>query len=310
MAMPHPPATPPATPYIVGLGEALFDVFKSGPRLGGAPLNVAVHAHRLLAPHGGSAVAVSRIAEDQLGQKLLQQVQAYGLAANAIQRHAPDPTGRVDVEQHDDGTHAFHIARPSAWDHLEFTDEAHALATRCAAVAFGSLAQRSEPSRSTIRSFLAAAPRAIKLFDVNLRSSDGQDFYDAGVLAAGCDAAELVKLNDEELQTVCDLTGVADAEALVDHFNLRGLIFTRGAEGTAAWMDGRWIEGEPATYHRVDGADTVGAGDACSAGLLSALVLGAEMEQALNVANHMGAFVAGQIGATPDLPDHILKLLP
>lgn len=63
------------------------------------------------------------------------------------------------------------------------------------------------------------------------------------------------------------------------------------------------------TYDRVEGADTVGAGDACSAGLLAALVLGHDMAKALEVANHMGAFVAGQIGATPPLPGRILKLL-
>ena len=32
---------------IVGLGEALFDVFPDVEILGGAPLNMAVHAHQL-----------------------------------------------------------------------------------------------------------------------------------------------------------------------------------------------------------------------------------------------------------------------
>ena len=32
---------------IVSFGEVLFDIFDDGARLGGAPLNLAVHLHRL-----------------------------------------------------------------------------------------------------------------------------------------------------------------------------------------------------------------------------------------------------------------------
>lgn len=304
-------------PLVVGLGEALFDVFDAGPRLGGAPLNVVVHTDRLLRPHGGAAQIVSRIGDDELGEKLLKQVADLGIDTATIQRDDEKPTGRVEVERHAGGGHAFHIAKDSAWDRLTFTPEAEALAAKCAAVAFGSLGQRSAASRETIRAFLAAAPDAIKLFDVNLRSSDGRDFYDQDILTTSCDAADIVKLNDEELRTVCDLVGVTSetgadpalAAALAERFGLRAVVLTRGAQGTAAWVGGQWLEGPEVAYEGRDGADTVGAGDACSAGLLSALVLGRDMEKALEVANHMGAFVAGQVGATPALPDRILKLL-
>ena len=301
------PNLPPA-PCVVGLGEALFDVFKSGPRLGGAPLNVAVHCHRLLQPHGGSGAVVSRIADDELGDKLLAELHRMNVTDAFVQRHATAPTGRVDVEQ-DDAGHSFHIAKHSAWDQLEFQKPTAQIAAHCAAVAFGSLAQRGSDSRRAIHAFLSAAPEAIKLFDVNLRSSDGQDFYDAPTLYAGCQEADLVKLNDEELQIVCDLLEVKDAEALVEEFQIKALIFTRGEKGTAALTKDGWIEGEKASYDAATGSDTVGAGDACSAGLLSALVLGKELPEALTLANHMGAFVAGQVGATPDLPDEILDQL-
>lgn len=296
-------------PRVVGIGEALFDVFESGPRLGGAPLNVAVHADRLLRSHGGVGQIVSRIGDDTLGQQLLREVDGLGIDTATLQRDTEAPTGRVEVEQHADGGHRFHIAEDAAWDRLAFTPEVESLAPTCAAVAYGSLGQRGTPARETIRAFLAAAPDAIKLFDVNLRSSAGRDFYNADVLTRSCGAADIVKLNEEELPTVCELTGVADAAALADRFALRAVVLTRGAAGTAAWVGGRWVEGPEVRYGRVDGADTVGAGDACSAGLLSALVLGRDMESALALANHMGAFVAGQVGATPALPERILQLL-
>ncbi|MEO1237759.1 MAG: hypothetical protein AAFX76_13310, partial [Planctomycetota bacterium] len=56
----------PTPPLIVGFGEALFDVFDAGPRLGGAPLNVAAHAAALLKPHGGAAAVVSAVGDDDL----------------------------------------------------------------------------------------------------------------------------------------------------------------------------------------------------------------------------------------------------
>ncbi len=304
----------PARPCVVGIGEALYDVFDSGPRLGGAPLNVAVHANRLLSPHGGRGVAVSRVADDNLGQQLLTDAQQLGLDPTLLQRDAPVPTGRVDVEQFDDGSHAFHIADPSAWDHLTLTPDLTDLAKQCDAVAFGSLAQRHATSRATIRAFLDAASDAIKLFDVNLRASDGNAFYDTEVLTAGCHAADIVKLNDEELETVCDLTGTADADALLKQFGLRAVILTRGKDGTAALTRDGWDQGELVSYDRQPDADTVGAGDACSAGLLAALVRQPagrfDIQPALDLANHLGAFVAGRVGATPPLPGSIIQRLP
>ena len=55
---------------IVGLGEAVFDIFPERQVLGGTSLNVAVQAHQLLAPlsgNGGRGVLLSRIGDDALG---------------------------------------------------------------------------------------------------------------------------------------------------------------------------------------------------------------------------------------------------
>lgn len=304
-----PPAAPGAT--IVGLGEALFDVFPSGPRLGGAPLNVAAHADRLLrgGREDGRGVVVSRVGEDDLGRRLRRELAERGLTDAFVQADPEHPTGRVDVELDGRGGHAFHVATESAWDFLAWAEPLAGLAASCDAVAFGSLAQRGAASAATIRRFVGEATGAARLFDVNLRSSDGRDFYDAEALRAGCELATLVKLNDEELETVCSLTGVADAAGLRDRFGLDAVVLTRGSEGTVALTAGGELSGEPGVYDPEEGADAVGAGDACSAGLLASLVTGHPMEHALTAANAMGAFVAGRAGATPELPDRILDLV-
>ncbi|MEO0514868.1 MAG: PfkB family carbohydrate kinase [Planctomycetota bacterium] len=299
----------PSKPCVVGIGEALFDVFNAGPRLGGAPLNVAVQSHRLLHKAGGEGRVISKIANDDLGKRLLERLDEEGVATSSIQRGGHAPTGRVEVEQHNDGSHTFHIAEASAWDEIEFDDSAASLARACDAVAFGTLAQRHPHSRQAIQSFLAAAPQAIKLFDVNFRTSNNKDFFDAQVVTAGCEAANLVKVNDEELERACELAGVADAPEMLKRFDLRAIILTQGAKGTTALTAAGWVDGAAASFERAEGADTVGAGDACTAGLLSALSLGHPLPKALDLANQMGAFVANQPGATPPLPPQLLDWL-
>ena len=224
-----------------------------------------------------------------------------------IQQDNTHPTGRVDIERTGDGGHRFHIAKESAWDHLAWTDTLANLAGKCDAVAFGSLAQRHADSRATIQRFVEHTTHAIKLFDVNLRSSDGRDFFDADTITAGCKLADYVKLNDEELETVCRLTDTKDAQDLRTTYDLRAIIYTRGKDGTAAYTQEGFIEGDPVQYPRQDSADTVGAGDACSAGLLSSSRAWQKTSRtALDIANKLGAFVASRAGATPALPTDML----
>ncbi|MEM8782707.1 MAG: PfkB family carbohydrate kinase [Planctomycetota bacterium] len=304
----------PADPVIVGIGEALFDVFDGEARLGGAPLNVAVHAHRLLRDGdgdggGGAGVVVSRVGRDALGDRIERTLFEEGTPVDFLQRDPRLETGRVTVEKHDasnGGGHTFHIERDAAWDEIAWDEGLAALAAQASAVAFGSLAQREAVSRATIQRFVAQAHAAIRLFDVNLRSSDGTDFFDADVLRRGCELANYVKLNDEELDTVNALTGTGSAESLREAFGLEAVIFTRGAKGTAAYTADGLVEGETAeAERRHPDADTVGAGDSCSAALLAALTTGRDLQTALDFANRVAAFVAHQPGATPRLPASI-----
>ena len=56
------------------------------------------------------------------------------------------------------------------------------------------------------------------------------------------------------------------------------------------------------SYPAAPNADAVGAGDACSAGILVGWSLGLSPARTVELANHLGAFVASQPGATPLLP--------
>lgn len=296
---------------IVGLGEALFDVFPDHRALGGAPLNVAVHAHQLASINGGRGVVASRVGRDEPGREILADVAARGMATDTIQVDDAHPTGRVVVTSNGPDA-AYEIVEDVAWDYLEFGDDWRRLAKICDAVCFGTLAQRGERSRETIGRFLDAATGAVRLFDVNLR----QDDLSVDLIQRSCTLATVVKLNAAELPRVCAMLGLVDpatqdgqAEALRARFALDAVVLTRGAKGTALYTPEGKTEGEPVHVPPAPGADSVGAGDACSAGVLVGRLLGWPAGRIVALADALGAFVASQPGATPRLPARLLDLV-
>ncbi len=296
---------------IVGLGESLFDVFPDRAILGGAPLNVAHHAHQLCSASGGRGVVVSRAGADALGQRLLEELRVRNLSAEFVQIDSAHPTGRVDIALRN-GEPNYNFLADVAWDHLEWTPEWQRLAETCDAVVFGTLAQRCPTSRATVQRFVKTARQAVRLFDVNLRVT----FFDADSLQRGAELATAIKLNEDELPVVLRLLGlVADDERsrdgatrLLQHFAPSGLssvVVTHGEHGTELLTGDASVRGETARFERHPQADNVGAGDACSAGLLWGWLNQWSPERTVTLANRLGAFVASRPGATPTLPKEL-----
>ena len=154
---------------------------------------------------------------------------------------------------------------------------------------------------------MADAKEALKIFDVNLR----MDLFTAEVLDEGCRVAALVKLNDEEIDPVADLLQLpagesrARVEAMRAQYDLEAVIFTRGKAGTAAYTAAGWFKGKPASFPAAENADSVGAGDACTAALLLGRLLGRDWPATLDLANRHAAYVASQPSATPVLPAEV-----
>lgn len=294
---------------IVGLGESLWDVLPGGKVLGGAPLNVACHAHAILRSLvAGEAVVASRVGIDELGDQVVAELKQRGMTTGYVQRDAVHPTSTVDVELQA-GQPTYSFAPNIAWDHLELTPTWAELAARCNAVCYGTLAQRSRPSREAIWRFLDAAQQAIRLFDVNLR----QNFYDQEAILAGCRRATLVKLNEQELPIVAGLLKL-DGEPrqqlmqIIETFQLNAAVLTRGERGTLLVLPDEVIESPPVTYPAAANSDAVGAGDACSAAVLVGSLLKHSNTRIAALANHLGAYVASQPGATPAVPLTLLRM--
>ena len=226
-------------------------------------------------------------------------MEELGLNIDYVQTDRQHPTGTVKVELDGNGLTRFEILRPVAWDFLQWTADWALLAKKADAVCFGSLAQRSEQSRATIRHFLnATAPGTLKVFDVNLR----QSYYSQEVLSESMKLADIVKLNDDELPKIMSLNQVphkddiSSAEWLIRTHDLKLVCITRGGRGSLL------VRGRDSSEHpgfRVRVADTVGSGDAFTAGLVHEYLHGASLGLMNEVANLVGAWVASEVGAMP-----------
>ena len=283
---------------VVGLGELLWDLLPAGKKLGGAPANFAYISSLL----GDRGVVASRVGNDELGREVVSCVKKLGGETAEIQTDPIHPTGTVEVSIDNDGQPKFEIKKSVAWDFLEWTSGWSALAKRCDAVCFGSLAQRSPQSRETIQSFLQEAFKtAVCVFDVNLRQGD----HTAELLSASMQNAHVVKLNHEELPVVTKLFGFESpdeksaAKWLQEKFSLRLVCVTRGARGSLMIGENESVE-HPGFAVKV--ADTVGAGDAFTAALVHHFLRGASLAEMSEAANHLGSWVASQVGAMP-VPD-------
>lgn len=187
---------------VAAIGEVLCDLLPGQTRPGGAPANFAFHVQQL----GAQARLISRVGNDENGRFLREQLQQNGLATTEIQIDPDASTGTAAVVLTKEGVPNFAITPDVAGDRIVATQEARAGASQADAVYFGSLGQRSRPSRDAIRGFVSASPPdALRVFDSNLRSP----LPDPEILGWSLDAANVIKLSEEELTAVAPLFGLA-----------------------------------------------------------------------------------------------------
>jgi fructokinase len=284
-------------PTIVGIGEVLWDMLPAGKQLGGAPANFAYHARAL----GADAVVVSRVGDDDAGREILRRLAPLGLDTRFITTDPVHPTGVVDVRLDARGVPEYVIREPVAWDFIPADAASLDLARRADAVCFGTLAQRSPVSRDSIRAFLrATGPGCLRVFDINLRQSYLERRLVEDLLAL----SDVLKLNDEELPVVGRLLEIpGDGRDVVNRlladYPLRLVAVTRGPDGSALYTRGRTSDVPGTPPERI--ADTVGAGDAFTAAIVTGLLRGDDLDRVNAFANRLASYVCSQPGATPTI---------
>jgi len=276
-------------PLIVGVGELLWDIFPDAKKAGGAPVNFVYHAAQM----GADGCAISAVGDDELGDEIVSELNKYGIR-NCIEKVAY-PTGRVMVELKD-GLPTYDIIEGVAWDYIPLTSKALDLVRAADAICFGSLAQRSPVSHTTIGALIDATPEtSLRIFDVNLR----QHYYSKELINESLLKSNVLKLNDEELlvmRRLYDLTG-SDNDVclgLLKKYGLRYLILTAGSVASTIYS---LNETSVIATPKVKVADTVGAGDAFTGAFVCSVLTGKTLREAHQKAVEVAAYVCTKQGA-------------
>ncbi len=311
---------------IVSAGELLWDLLPSGPRLGGTTANFAILCARL----GDYVALVSRVGRDEFGRRAIDQLKTVADSAltgnhfdlTSIQWSDDLPTGTVTVTLDEKGRPRYTIESPVAWDEITLSSKMLNLAGTASAVCFGTLAQRQKPSRDTLRTLVGATSiDCVRVCDVNLR----MPFCSADTLDWCLNQATLLKVSDDELPEVARILDIASiGRAPANGKDDKGL--SAWAQNAAASLlesatrcqmvaitlgpYGSLLADRQGTHRHkgfaVEVVDTIGAGDAFTAGMVHAYLRGASLEQVSTVSNLCGSYVASQPGATPMVPQRLL----
>ena len=249
------------------VGEALIDLVRrpdgsTQEHVGGSPANVAVGLARL----GHEVTLATRVGDDERGARIASLLAREGISrTEGNLKHG----GRTSVATSTlDATGAAEYSFDLSWDLLEL-----APIEGLAHVHTGSIAATLEPGASAVLTTIQSArPNATISYDPNVRPSLMGDPHDVRAkIEALIGLSDVVKASDEDISWLYDGVPLPDILRLWGQLGATLMVVTRGGKGAVIGL-GTTGERTSVDAPVVEVVDTVGAGDAFMAGLLSGLL--------------------------------------
>jgi ribokinase len=265
--------------------------------LGGKGVNQAIAAARM----GARTAIVGTIGDDRHGEEFLDLLKTDGVDTGGVVRHPELGTG-VGLP----------LVLPDGSNSIIIVSRANAAITPADIEAAGEVLTGSrvlsvqlelpvEASRAALRLASTAGvttiltPAPVGPVEVSLA-----EFVDI-LVPNEVEAAALTGLD-------CDDSQVAViARKLADEWDLRGCVVTLGSRGAFVLDRSAGLEVRVPAYN-VATVDTVGAGDAFCGSLAASLAQGAELADAVRLANAAGALSTTVNGAAASAPDRAAAL--
>jgi fructokinase len=275
-----PPGARARSVTVTVIGEAIVDLLPAGqPRTfravaGGSPYNVAVGLARL----GQRATLMARLADTAFGRILSDHARAEGIDLRAAPRAAEQATlSVVSLDDSGRASYDFYLDGTADW---RWTPEETGRAPQDTAVLhFGSLASWTPPGSDRIGD-LARRMRdrggVLVTYDPNVRPGLlGDHRHGRSVVERAVGLAHAVKASSDDAAWLYPGRAVHE---VAEHWLGLGaamVVITDSADG--AWAFTAAGSGGPGgAVHRpaldVEVADTVGAGDSFTAGLIGSLI--------------------------------------
>ena len=280
----------------VCFGELVWDLFSSGPKLGGGPVNLSFRLNSF----GDEGFLLTRLGNDHLGNEAKKQLEKLGISTDNIQTDYEFPTGTVKILVNQAGEADYFITPEVAFDHIEFTAEALKFVRSADCFCFGTLVQRYGISKNTLRELVHESPDVLKFLDLKLR----ENCFQMEIIEKSLEFADIIRIKEKELFFLKDelqLRGLELKELafeLKTIYKIRIVLVTMGQKGVFAIDEAGDFFSDQG--YIVNVVDNVGSGVAFSAGFLHLYLNGSSIMEALRFGNAAGAMVATTEGGTVD----------
>jgi fructokinase len=257
------------------IGEALVDLvpdpavggYREAP--GGSPFNVAIGLARL----GNRSALMARFSDDRFGRLLRSTAAAEGVDLQAAPHAAERSTvATASVGEGASTTYEFDMDGTADWQWT--AAELRELDPGTDVLHFGSIAAWTPPGAERIAdlvSDLRARGRVLISYDPNVRPTViGGRERGVELVERSVRRAHVVKASREDLEWLYPELGVDEVAGRWSELGATVVVVTDGAEGATAYRR----TGDPVRRpgRNVTVVDTIGAGDAFTAGLLTGLV--------------------------------------
>jgi 2-dehydro-3-deoxygluconokinase len=266
--------------------------------IGGAESNVAIGTVRL----GATASWSGRVGDDELGRLVATTMRGQGVETTAIVDPI-GPTGLMIKERRSSQlARVMYYRSDSAGSRLTVDDiDESAVAAAKVVHLTGITTAISRSAREAVFACMeiARAGGTLVSWDLNYRSALWSPADAAPVLRDAAAKSDIVFATDDEARLLVDGPDATALAAGLARLGAREVLVKRGADGAAALLAGTSYV-VPA--EQVVAVDHVGAGDAFTAGYLSATCNGLGAGERLRTATLAGAFAVTVAGDWEGLP--------
>jgi len=291
------------------IGEALVDLVDDGggatftAHLSGSPLNVALGLARL----GRPTQFMARFGDDMFGLRLRAFAERNGIGLEAaVAAPQPSTLAVVMLDEHRKAVYDFYAQGSADW---QWTPDELAIPAGTQILHTGSLASWLPPGDEHIVAALRRARGTVLVsYDPNVRPSLlGTPERARPLIERVVPIAHLVKASEDDVAWLYPGDRLDDVARRWLDLGATAVILTRGEDGAVAYRG----DADPITRpgRPVQLVDTIGAGDAFTSGLLSALagagvhdadtLAGADLGAALDEAILVAALTCERAGADP-----------
>jgi len=288
-------------------GAVLWDIVDKKANLGGAVLNLAANLKKL----GTDTYMYSCVGKDQYGLAGVEKIKALGINSGYIQIDETKSTGYAKIVFDENKIPSYHFCKDASHEYITVNDETISKINqeKFDLICYGTFCQQGAVSRTELKKLLKEGDFKIKFCDINLR----QDVIDVDVIKDTLLFTDILKLNDEE---VIRISEALYGEQMKEHefvqkiqqeFKLKLICITKGSFGCSVYDENG--NGCDVKAPSIKAVDTVGAGDAFSAGFLASLFQGKSLETCGKTGNILGSYVASHEGAIVEYSDELRNML-